>query len=58
MSYNQWIVRNLDALSENYKSRFENIFTTDFKHYCEYIWLGIKKNMYIPKEHLKNIKEN
>ena len=55
MSYNQWIVINLDALSENYKSRFENIFTTDFKHYCEYIWLGIKKNMYIPKEHLKNI---
>ena len=55
MSYNQWIVRNLDALSKNYKSRFKNIFTTDFKHYCEYIWLVIKKNMFIPKEHLKNI---
>ena len=56
MSYNQWIVRNLDALSENYKSRFEFVKDTPFYEYCDYIYTGVINGCYIPKEHLKNIK--
>ena len=58
MSYNQWSVRNLDALSENYKSRFEFVKDTPFYEYCDYIYTGVINGCYIPEEHLKNIKEN
>ena len=58
MNYNKWVVINLDALSENYKSRFQFIKETSFNEFCNYIYKGIEIGAWLPKEYTKNLKEN
>ena len=55
MKYSEFINNNLDALQQNYKSRLEFIYETPFFEYCDFIYTGLTKGLYIPDEHKKNI---
>ena len=55
MKYTTFINTNLDALQQNYKSRLKFIHKTPFFEYCEYVYIGLTKGLYIPNEHKKNI---
>ena len=55
MNYNQFVKNNIDALTHNYKSRLKFIYETPFFEFCEFVFIGLKRGAYLPKEYTKNI---
>ncbi len=51
MSYNKWIMNNIDQLRYNYKSRYKFIKNTPFSEYCDYIYTGMKIGAWLPVEY-------
>jgi len=51
MEYKTWININSEQLRKNYNSRREFIYKTPFEEYCNYIFTGYYKNMFIPEEY-------
>ncbi len=58
MNYNTWFINNLIQLAKNYTSRYKYIQYSSFEEFCQYIYNGIKIGAYLPKQYIKNIKEN
>ena len=52
MSYNKFVEENYLDLSHNYNSRD---ITDSFQHFCEFIFVGLRNNVWLPAEYTKNI---
>ena len=55
MKFDNWVDLNYLELSHNYNSRNTE---DSFQHFCEFIFVGMKKGVWLPKQYTQNIKEN
>ena len=53
MNYNTWLIKNLEQLTINYKSRD---ITSTFEHFCECVFVSINnKYCWLPVEYTTGI---
>ena len=52
MNLDSFINYNYLDLSRNYNSRE---ITDSFQHFCEFVFLGLKKNVWLPAEYKRDI---
>ena len=55
MNFDNWVDYNWLDLSHNYNSRNTE---DSFQHFCEFIFVGMKEGVWLPKQYTQNIKEN
>ena len=53
MSFDKWVDYNWLDLSHNYNSR--NFSDDLFQHWCEFIFVGMNNNVWLPAEYTNNI---
>ena len=54
MNLNEFINYNWLDLSRNYNNRK---ITDSFQYFCEFIFVGMKNNVWLPAEYTNNIKK-
>ena len=55
INYDEFLNKNLKQLTRNYKSRQKHIFKTYFYEYCNFVYIGMKMGVWIPKEYKQGI---
>ena len=55
ISYSEFLNNNFEQLSKNYKDRRKHIFKTYFYEYCQFIYVGMKINAWLPAEYTNGI---
>ena len=55
MNFNQFVERNYLELNTKYRKVWREDYKTSFNEFCLYIFTGLKKKMYLPKDYKSNI---